>query len=205
MKNEFPSFSFYKAPISNNIPNAKVSLLGLYKGITSKHYAMLTEQYRAIGNPQEASRFKTSRFDYVTFCGVFSKRKDASIIIYSGYMVLDIDKQPDVDPIQERLIGDTMLDPQLIFKSPSGKGLKVVIAYDISSVQHAREFTLTDTWQSVNIYLKQRYSDIIQPDQNGNFIDPSGRDLSRACFICYDPNCFINDKFFKNDNQRFYK
>jgi hypothetical protein len=204
-KNTLPQFSFYKAPISNNTPSGIVTLPDLYEAITGEHYAPVTERYRAIEDPREANDFKTAKFDYVTFCGVFSKRKDDAIETYSGYIVLDIDKQPNVLPIKERLISDTILDPQLIFISPGSKGLKVVVEYDFAGVHHAKESDLKDIWQVANEYLRQQYSDIIKPDSNGNLIDPSGKDLSRACFICHDPKCFINPKNLKNDRPKFYK
>ena len=67
-------------------------------------------------------------------------------------------------------------------RSPSGDGLKWIIPIDLA------EYTHGDYFQAVAAYILQRYS--VQ-------IDKSGRDVSRACFLPYDPNAFINPELLK--------
>ncbi len=193
---DYPTFSFYRSPITNVISKQNCNLIQLHKAITNNSYKELTAKYRNIKDAKEAATFKKTNFDYVTFCGIFSGRNDLKITVASGYMVLDIDNQQNVAAIREQLIKDTVLDPCMIFVSPSGKGLKVVIEIDTELIDRSLPSKrLSKVWQAVNNYLSTTYTDIITSDVNGNFIDPSGCDLSRACFICHDPNCFINPKF----------
>ena len=193
-----PLFSFFNAPITNNIPTRNINLLQLYKAITSDYYAAITKTYRANNNHKEAVTLKTNRFDYVTFCGTFSKRNDSSLLMPSGYMVLDIDKQKNITSIKEQLIKDVELQPTLIFVSPSGNGLKVVVDIDIGLITNStNNKKLINAWQAINSYLANFYNKLIIPDAKGNYIDPSGTDLSRACFICHDSECFINNKFLQ--------
>lgn len=151
-----------------------------------------------IDNPKEVSKRIISQFDYVTFCGTFSKRNDASLITPSGYMVLDIDKQKDVNAIKKELLNDKELEPQLIFTSPSGNGLKVVVDIDVGFINNSTTSKkLLNVWQAINNYLGCYYNQLIQRDTKGNYIDPSGSDISRACFVCHDTECFINNKYLQ--------
>ena len=68
----------------------------------------------------------------------------------------------------------------LAFRSPSGDGLKWVISVDLSEMSHQRMFA------AVCNYLKSRY---------GVEADPSGRDVSRACFLPHDPEAYLNPDY----------
>ena len=81
----------------------------------------------------------------------------------------------------------------LLFRSPSGKGLKWFIAIDIDKCDHG-------TWfDGVRNYLMATYG------LTGKQVDPQCKNVSRACFMSYDPDAFINiciynDFFKKNSN-----
>ena len=74
-------------------------------------------------------------------------------------------------------LADDYFDTQLLFVSPSGDGLKWIIPIDTSQTPHSEYFT------AVAKYVLQTYC--IE-------VDKSGRDISRACFLAYDPNAFIH-------------
>ncbi len=194
-------FSFYNAPITNASPARSITLKDLYSLIVGHRYKGVTEKYRQLLAANQEGELKKIYFDYVTFCGTFSSRKNDALIAPSGYIVLDIDKQSNVNAIKERLIADKELDPQLIFISPGGEGLKAVVEYDVEEILSPNNGDgLSRLWPAINTYLAANYNDLIRPDARGNYIDPSGKDLSRACFICYDENCFINSKILNNVN-----
>lgn len=77
----------------------------------------------------------------------------------------------------ERLLNDEYFDTQLLFRSPSGDGLKWIIPIDTSQTTHGNYFV------AVANYILQTY-DVA--------VDKSGRDISRACFLPHDPQAFIN-------------
>ena len=64
--------------------------------------------------------------------------------------------------------------------SPSSHGLKWVIPIAENRMTHA------DYFRRVAFYIKQTY---------GIEVDKSGKDLSRACFLPYDPDAYINPNY----------
>lgn len=179
---EVAQFSFFRAPIRNVYPFKKITLLEAYKLIRSYAYAQITRQLRSFVNPVEARAFKASQFNYVTFSGVFTSRKDCALSSHSGLVTIDFDHVPDVQQLKRQLLGDTGIVTELLFVSPSGDGLKWIIQKKGDEISHA------DFFMAVAKYIRQTY---------GLEIDQSGKDVSRACFLPYDPDVFINPKYLK--------
>ena len=181
-KTEIPVFSFFRAPISNTLPHKSITLLDAYHYLIGHFARQQTLTLRGLSDAQQARRFKANNFDYCCFSGIFSKRNDNALIRHSGLMCIDFDHLPDPNDLFRRLLLDDYFDTQLLFRSPSGDGLKWIIPIDLA------EYTHGDYFQAVAAYILQRYS--VQ-------IDKSGRDVSRACFLPYDPNAFINPELLK--------
>ena len=59
--------SFFRAPIKNITPQAQVSVLQIYKYITSDYAKLATDRLRSIADHYEARRYKSEMLDYVTF------------------------------------------------------------------------------------------------------------------------------------------
>ena len=93
---------------------------------------------------------------------------------------MDLDHIDDVNGLKWRLINDSLFETLMAFRSPSGDGLKWIVEIDLSQASHA------DYFRAVANYLFQTY---------GVEADKSGKDISRACFLPHDPNCFINSKY----------
>lgn len=172
-----PAFSFFKAPIKNTIPNQHVTITGIYKYITGHYAARRTEELRRIRDPHRARAFKAARFDYVTFSGTFSSRKERCLLHHSGLICLDFDHVRELERLFARLVKDEYFDTQLLFRSPSGDGLKWVIPIDLMECPHIQWFN------SISAYVRQTY---------GAQVDPSGKDVCRACFLPHDPRAYLN-------------
>ena len=170
-------FSFFKAPISNTKPHKAVSLRDAYNYIVGDFAKQRTEQLRAFGDAKLARTFKAANFDYCTFSGTFSSRNDKALIKHSGLLCVDFDHLNSVETLFERLLSDEYFDTQLLFRSPSGDGLKWIIPINLIQATHGNFFA------AVANYIQQTY---------GVEVDKSGRDISRACFLPYDPQAFIN-------------
>ena len=122
--------SFFRAPIKNITPQAQVSILQIYKYITSDYAKEVTERLRSMSDHAAARRYKGEMLDYVTFSGCFSSRRTGDLIEHSGFLCFDIDKIESEDRLQEiksQLINDEELHTVLCFRSPSGNGLKWVV------------------------------------------------------------------------------
>ena len=110
----------------------------------------------------------------ILWSGKFSERKDTALEEHSGFIVLDFD-HIDVEGSKNVLATD-----QYVFScwiSPSGEGLKALVK--ISNPHHHR-----DHFRALQAYYDKEY---------GLEVDPSGINVSRACFDSYDPDIVINE------------
>jgi len=180
------AFSFFKAPIKNTIPHKTVSLVQVYNVITGEYYKQHTEKLRSISDTVQARKYKAANFDYCTFSGVFTARNDKSLITHSELMCIDFDHVQNIDTLRQALLADEYFDTQLLFVSPSGDGLKWIIEIDTRKAPHGEYFA------SVANYILQTYS--VE-------VDKSGKDISRACFLPFDPNAFINPLLLNKNEQ----
>lgn len=177
---EPPRFSFFRRPITNKIPCEEITLTQLHAILTSDHAKEATEELRTISDVDAAKDFKRKNFDFVTPAGVFSSRKADQLINPSGLIVMDIDGLPDEDAVEttfQSLLSIQILETLLLFRSPSGHGLKWIVPV-VNNEGHDHGFY----FKAVSNFLKTI----------GVFVDPSGSDICRACFVPYDPDAFIN-------------
>lgn len=177
-----PKFSYFLHPISNTIPYDEVSLINIYDLLKTDLYKGQTEKLRSIKNPESARKFKLQNFDCVTFSGIFSKRKMESLIQHSELLTLDFDHVQDLGKLKKALLLDEYFDTELMFVSPSGNGIKWIISIDIKMLSHK------DWFRSISAYIKSTYNHVV---------DKSGSDISRACFLPYDPEVYINPNYFQ--------
>jgi hypothetical protein len=180
-------FSYFKAPIKNTTPLDSVSLFDMYTFIRDVTFAYKTEELRAIKDKKEAKQFKANNFDYVTFSGTFSKREDKSLIKHSGLLTIDLDELSNVEEVKQFLLNDEYFETELLFISPSGDGLKWIVSIDLMKATHLEYFN------GIANYLLKTYQ---------LKVDASGKDISRACFVPHDRNCYINPKYIKNYEER---
>jgi hypothetical protein len=180
------AFSFFKAPIKNTLPHKTVSLAQVYNAITGEYYKQHTEKLRSITDVVQARKYKAANFDYCTFSGVFTARNDKSLVTHSELMCIDFDHVQNTDTLRQALLADEYFDTQLLFVSPSGDGLKWIIEIDTRKAPHGEYFA------SVANYILQTYS--VE-------VDKSGKDISRACFLPFDPNAFINPLLLNKHEQ----
>jgi hypothetical protein len=178
--NEIPVFSFYRAPIANILPEKEINLVQVYNLIRGKDYGKQTAFLRSISDEAEARKFKATHFNYVTFSGTFSQRNDQFLKKHSGLLTLDFDHLQDVEALKFSLLHDEYFETELLFVSPSGDGLKWIIPIDLDKGTHAEWF------RAVSQYIRTTYQ--LETDKSG--INPS-----RACFLPYDPDVYINPKY----------
>jgi len=113
----------------------------------------------------------------IMFNGTFSERKDDGLIQHSGLCVLDFDKYPDAKTLnkeRKRLMNCPYV--YMLFTSPSGNGLKVVIRVPESDkFEHKRRF--------------EAYKEYI----NSDYFDSANSNVSRVCFESHDPTAYFNE------------
>lgn len=173
------SFSVYKAPIKNTIPLRSVTIDDVCKVLRSNKYKPITEKLRSLPSKDEKAMCKALELDYTTFSGTFTKRSNTALLQRSVYFCIDIDHVGDSDaiqPLKQQIRG--YFDPALMFVSPSGDGLKVVFRIDITQGTHEQYFTAFQ-----NFFRNELHAEI----------DEKCKDVSRATFLCYDPECFNSE------------
>lgn len=178
--NNWPKFSFFKKPIGNPYPYRDITMLDTYCYIIGDYAKAATEKLRTIPNEADRKAFKKNNFDYITPSGTFSYHNDASLIKHSQYMVIDLDHLENLETTHQQLINDEYFEPQLLFTSPYGDGLKWFIEIDLSLATHNEYF------DAIVNYLKRTYNIVV---------DETGRNVSRGCFLPHDPDCYINPKY----------
>jgi len=177
---QLPIFSFFIRPVTNTTPYKDITIVDAYKYVTSTYAKERTMQLRTIEDKTKARRFKAANFDYVTFCGKFSFRQDSAVITKSNYLCIDFDDVPNVEELILQLQEDEYHDTELLFRSPTGTGVKWIIQEPSDDHSHG------DNFDAMEKYIYQTY---------GISIDKTGRDMSRACFLSFDPNAIINPKY----------
>ena len=171
------AFSFYRKPIRNCLPLKTVTPLDVYNYLTGPYAKQQTDTLRALTDKKQARDYKARSFDYVTFSGEFSYRDESRLIRPSGLLSIDLDHLPGVEDTFQKLLGDTHLQTVLLFRSPSGDGLKWIVAIDSSSHTHLQIF------QAVTNYIRITYG--LRPD-------PACKDITRACFLPHDPAAYLS-------------
>lgn len=173
-------FSFYKAPVTNVNPYREITLEDVYQVLTGHYLKYKTQILRRISDKGKNREFKSKSFSFVTFSGTFAQRKEEALKKHSGFLVLDFDHIETPSKLKLQLLKDKYFETDLIFTSPNGNGLKWVVSIEVSS-----EYGHGQNFDAINRYIQHTYQ--IE-------VDKSGRDVSRVCFLCYDPEAFLHPR-----------
>lgn len=113
----------------------------------------------------------------VTISGQFNTTRTLNELInHSGFLHIDFDKVENLDKSMELLKKDPF--SYSVFSSPSGNGIKVLVKISNNKNEHIKCF------KSLEKYYHKEYN---------LTIDPLCKDITRAMFLSYDPNIFINE------------
>lgn len=184
-----PEFSFFKGPITNIIPDANANMKQIHYAVTSGYYRKKTEELRRANNEDQKRKAK-KKLDYVTFGGTFVTRSKEDLVKRSGYCCIDLDhvRPNHLTGLICLLINDPLIETALLFTSPSGNGLKWIVEIDLDTYPDYEIY-----FNGIVAYLRKTYPDYF--NATTNIIDESGKDICRACFLCYDPDAYINPKY----------
>lgn len=134
------------------------------KGKTKKERAVLKEKYAPS----------------ITVAGVFSIRKDDSLIKPTGLIAIDIDEDgfpagiETPDELKSIVCPDRFV--HAAFTTISGRGLCIIMK--VNAAKHREHF------QAIGEYLLESY---------GIIVDPTSINISRPRFVSYDPHIYIAD------------
>jgi virulence-associated protein E/VirE-like protein len=186
--------SFFNEPISNIIKDRDISIPDVVQLIKSEKYEKRTSFMRSLQNKKQRDEYKINNFPYVTSSGIFLNRKNESLIKHSGLMTIDFDSLgSDLHRIKSIIISDpnTKNSFVMLFISPSGDGLKVT--YHIDTSLHTQK----EYYEAISKYLSTLCG------IPASHLDQSCKDVSRACFICHDPDMHLNPNWNKDFMEPF--
>jgi len=162
-----------------------------YRWITSPLCAaQATIGFRAMlptATREQKQDFKILNFQYATFSGIFSYRDAKSLVARSPFLTIDIDHLSSLEEAREvrkMLCQDERVGTALCFVSPSGLGVKWIL--ELPEWTDGKSFK--EQFGLMRDYLCFHY---------GLDADTSGSDVCRACFLGYDPDCFVNQKYIQ--------
>ena len=176
---ELPQMSQFKSPIKNTTPYSNINIKIFYERITTDQKVKRVCEKLSSLSKDGQRQVKATELDYITPSGIFNKRSNNELIAHSGYLSIDFDNIPDYDlnQLKTKLIHDNTIQTVLLFKSPSGNGLKWFIKIPPVAETHGMYF------DAVKNYIQTKYN--IE-------VDKACRDVARACFVSYDKDAELN-------------
>ncbi len=177
--------SFFNAPLTNTQPSKSITAEELFLFITTDaNLKAATENVRSAPDYGEA---KKRLLPFVTPCGIFSRRSKDNLTELSGLIPIDIDglaTRQEAEDLRDELFADNRLEPVLCFVSPSGRGVKAFVPYVI---EDHPDRPLPDVVSEI-ITVAMEYVAAVYGS-----CDTSGKDISRCCLLCHDPNAKFRD------------
>lgn len=160
--------------------NYEVPTLRVLDAIKEGRWKDLIEKIRGCEDKDTRNELKKS-LPCATFSGTFNhRRQEKNIKSYSQLMVVDID---NLKPNElKRFKASLKEDPFIIcfFESPS-RGLKALVEVNSELEDHKGK-----AFPYVQEYFK---------DAHGITIDKSGKDVSRLCYVSYDPELYYTEDY----------
>ena len=157
-----------------NTKDTDIELASFIEGVRTGKWQDIVLQVRATPDKDERDKKKKSA-PLVTVSGSFSARKDEALRAHSGFIAIDIDNIENPEETKKLIAADAYI--YAAFTSISGHGLCLIIRID--GTRHL------DAFNGIASYLYNEYQLIV---------DQSGKNVSRARFISYDPWIIINTK-----------
>ena len=167
----------------------RCTLFSALNDIRKGVYADAISKLRKKVDNKRTYRNQKRRLPSVCFCGLFwGSHYKHDLNLYTNLLVVDIDHiKNDIPAIRQALIGDPKI--VAVWTSVSGQGLKALL-----HVEYSCEVMPENLWvvhekcafPQVQRYLKESY---------GIEIDPSGEDITRHCFVSFDPDIFLRKEF----------
>jgi len=166
-----------------SLPVENKRIIHILRDIKSDKYKQEVEQIRKLNadNDKENADLLKKQLPAFTASGTFkNSRKAESLVEYSQILCLDFDK---IDPsLYDMAFQKISAIPQTItcFRSPGGNGIKALLEVNTQPDQHEMAYK-----QAMSYY----------ESMTGFPCDPKCKDITRLCFVSYDPDTYINESY----------
>ena len=165
------------------VPERDITLSQLLKGIKHPHEKTIkaieqVREYESKGDEDSKKQAK-SILPCVTLSGIFSKRNSDGIISLTGLLQIDLDAKdnPNLDVEKKRQLYSMFECVVAVFRSPSGNGIKAIVAVDYNHKQDH-----DDAFYTVEKFLEEN---------TGDTNDKNVKDITRLMYISHDPDIYI--------------
>jgi len=111
-------------------------------------------------------------------------RKMENLKEYSGLIILDIDKLTHEQICLTRRSVEDIPNTHACFISPSGQGLKILVKVFSRPVYHKVVFNQVKYFYETQLKKSDQSCQVK--------IDPSGKDITRLCFVSWDEQLYLN-------------
>lgn len=180
--------------VPSTTPQQTVDIAWTGNYILSERAKFQTEELRrmmATATEQELRDYKLREFDAVAGAGTFNYGNEKGLITRSDYIVVDIDDLKSTEEarqVQQTLVADKEVETALCFVSPKGHGVK----WWVEIPDWCQGLTFAEQYATLSRHIGFNY---------GWQADLSCSNVNRLCFLPYDPECFINPKYFTKDEK----
>ena len=166
-------FSFYKNLFSVKKPEGEFDINKLIEVI---QYGYLKAEIKKLrkSKDEEYDDLK-KQLPAVTISGTFKERNYEGLIQHTGLIQLDIDNITNYNKVFKMISADEYT--YVCFRSPGGKGIKVVVKINPSVKTHLEQFYALEKYYSESFKIT---------------IDPLCKDVSRCMLLSYDPKLYCN-------------
>jgi len=179
--------SIFNKGISQKVPTANIAIADFLQDVKGAKYQTLIENLRQYDSKSKEFKELKKNLPFVTFSGTF-KTLDTKLEIkdkllsHSGFIVLDFDHVTEpgeadqftfLEHEKEKLSASPFC--YALFVSPSGTGLKMLCKIDGNHL---------DAFIGLEKHILDKF---------GLEIDKSGKDITRRCFVSYDPDIYVNE------------
>lgn len=165
---------------TNHYPPVDEEVHTVLEVIKEEKFKLQIDQLRLLFN-QDKNQYNEKKKELliIMFNGRFTKFAKEGFVSPSGLIILDFDNIPSSDLIT---IWNELVRNEYVFsawQSPSGHGYKVLVKLDnnINDSTHKEYFAALSTSPLFPI----------------QYIDKTGCDISRCCFVSSDPDLYLNE------------
>ena len=168
-------FSF-ASTVLRQVPLETITVASFVEAIRSGRWAEPVERVRSMlaRDDKDAAEKAKRGLPAVLPSGVFDERSNEGLRERTGLICADLDALGDQLPsYREHIEADEYT--LACFLSPSGTGLKVLLRLDLDRSHE-------DGFRAMRRHFLERF---------GLPVDEACKDVSRACFVSYDPEAFL--------------
>jgi hypothetical protein len=142
-------FSLYSNLLTVDYPMADIDINQLIEIIKYGYIQDIIQSLRNSATKEEYNLIKKESTTCVTLSGFFDHRDNNGLVRHSGLIQVDIAKIDNYDNLFQKIIKDRYV--YVCFRSPGGKGIKMVIKINPSA------HTYKDQFKALEAYFKEQF------------------------------------------------